>query len=77
MLIQMYFDGHKPPHFHVIYGEYKAVIGIHDFGVLEGDLPPKAFGLMMGWARIHKSEILEDWDRAKRMESLFQIEPLE
>jgi hypothetical protein len=77
ILIQMYFDDHSPPHFHVIYGDYKAVIGIYDFGVLEGDLPPRALGLVMEWARIHKDALLEDWDRARRMESLFPIKPLE
>jgi hypothetical protein len=41
----MYYDDHHPPHFHAIYGEYKAVISIQDLAILEGDLPPKAVGL--------------------------------
>jgi hypothetical protein len=73
----MYFDDHNPPHFHVIYGDYKAVIGIYDFGILEGDLPPKALGLVMEWARINKDALLEDWDRARCMKALFPIKPLE
>ena len=28
ILIQMFFDDHAPPHFHVKYGEFKAVIDI-------------------------------------------------
>jgi hypothetical protein len=73
----MYFDDHNPPHFHVIYGDHKAVIGIDDFGILEGDLPPRALGLVMEWARINKDALLEDWERARRMETLFAIKPLE
>ena len=51
ILIQMYYDDHDPPHFHAIYGDNRAVIGIADFAMLEGDLPPKAVGLVMEWAR--------------------------
>lgn len=27
IIIQMYWDEHAPPHFHAIYGEFKAIIG--------------------------------------------------
>jgi hypothetical protein len=77
ILIQMYFDDHSPPHFHVVYNEFKAVIGINDFSILEGDLPPKALGLVMEWARIHKIELLKDWELAKKKQSLLPIVPLE
>lgn len=77
ILIQMYYDDHNPPHFHAIYSEYKAVIAIQDFAILEGDLPPKAVGLVMEWAREHKNELLKEWDLARKKQSLFQIEPLE
>lgn len=77
ILIQMYYDDHPLPHFHAIYGEYKAVIGIADFAILKGDLPPKAVGLVMEWAKAHKAELLEEWDLAKNRKSLFPIEPLE
>ena len=40
ILIQMYYDDHNPPDFHGIYGDYKAVIAIQGFAILEGDLPP-------------------------------------
>jgi hypothetical protein len=73
----MYFADHGPPHFHVVYNEYKAVVGIDDFGVLQGDLPPKALGLVVEWARIHKDELLKDWDLATRKQGLEPIAPLE
>ena len=77
ILIQMYYDDHNPPHFHAIYDEYKAVIGIRDFAILEGDLSPKAVGLITEWARAHKNELLKEWDFAREKKSLFPIEPLE
>ena len=60
-----------------IYGEYKAVISIQDLAILEGDLPPKATGLVMKWTRTHKKELLKEWDFARKKKSLFPIEPLE
>ena len=77
IIIQMYYDDHNPPHFHAIYGEHKAVIAIRDFALLYGDLPPKAIGLVTEWARLHQSELLNNWDLARARESLFEIMPLE
>ena len=77
ILIQMYYDDHNPPHFHAIYGEYKAVISIQDLAILEGDLPPRAVGLVMEWGRAHKNDLLKEWDFAREKKSLFPIEPLE
>ena len=73
----MYFADHGPPHFHVIYNEYKAVVGILDFSVLEGDLPPKALSLVMEWARMHRQELLHDWNLATQKKALEVIAPLE
>jgi len=54
IIIAMFYDDHNPPHFHARYGSYKVAIKIRDFAVLEGYLPPKAMGLVMEWAAIHK-----------------------
>ena len=42
ILIQMYWDEHAPPHFHAIYGEFKATVNIRDLNLGEGDLPRRA-----------------------------------
>ena len=47
IVIQMYYGARNPPHFHAIYGDNRAVVAITDFAMLEGDLPPKAVGLVM------------------------------
>lgn len=46
ILIQMYFDNHNPPRLHAIRGGDKAVIAIQNLAILEGELPPKAVGLV-------------------------------
>ena len=73
----MYYNDHDPPHFHVVYNEFKAVIAINDLTVLFGDLPPKAIGLVMEWARLHKSELLTDWALCQQKQPLKSIRPLE
>ena len=77
IIIQMYFDDHNPPHFHAIYNDYKAVISIDDFSLLYGDLPPKALGLVIEWAKLHQPELQEEWKLARDHKNLFEIEPLQ
>ncbi len=36
ILIQMYYNDHEPPHFHVVYKEFRAVIAINDLSILFG-----------------------------------------
>ena len=72
----MYFDDHAPPHFHAAYGGEQAVVGIETLAVLHGYLPPRARGLVVEWASLHQAELLEAWDRAKRLERLGKIAPL-
>jgi hypothetical protein len=44
---------------------------------MHGDLPPKALGLVMEWARIHQTELKRDWDLAVHKKALEPIAPLE
>ena len=61
IVISMYFDEHNPPHFHVRYNEYRAVIGIRDLNLLDGRLPAKVRGLVEEWAELHQDELLMMW----------------
>ena len=53
-------------------------ISIRDLGILDGYLPPKALGLVVEWASIHKDELLKNWENLKKDgNGLFKkIEPL-
>ena len=77
IIIAMFYDDHNPPHFHVRYGEHKAAIRIDDFAVLEGYLPPRALGMVMEWAEIHKHELVADWHLAKENKQPEPIAPLQ
>jgi hypothetical protein len=67
MVMSIYFDDHNPPHFHVLYNEYEALIAINDLRVL---------GLAMEWANLHKAELLENWNMVQNDGKFFKIEPL-
>lgn len=76
IFIYMYFEDHAPPHFHAIYGEHEALICIEDLRILQGDLPPRAYGLVMEWAIQRKAELNKNWDHAVRLEPLEKLKPL-
>ena len=76
IIIKMYFKDHNPPHFHVTYEKYEASININDFAIIEGSLPPRIHTYVIEWALLHKSELLDNWNKAKILKSPKKIEPL-
>jgi hypothetical protein len=77
LVVSMYFDDHLPPHFHVRYAGRHARIDISSLAILRGTLPPRAHGLVVEWARVHRQELLVNWTRARARKSLKRIAPLE
>ena len=77
IVIKMFFDEHPPPHFHAFYGDEMALIEIRTLTVFAGHLPPRVLGLVIEWSTLHQTELLDDWDRAQRQQSLVKIEPLQ
>ncbi len=72
----MYFNDHNPPHFHVRYEEYRALIGIKPLGFREGQLPPRILGLVMEWGEMHQSELMENWTTLAKEGIFRRIAPL-
>ena len=62
IIIKLFFGDHPPPHFHAVYGEYIAVFDIQTLEMIEGDLPNRARKLVVEWAGIHQTELLEIWN---------------
>lgn len=75
IIIQMFFKDHNPPHFHITYGEYKAVVTIED-GIVEGNMTSKALKLVFEWMELHKEELMKNWELAQNGELPKSIEPL-
>ena len=72
----MYFDDHNPPHFHVKYNDFRALISINELLLIEGKLPARVLGLVVEWAELHKKELLENWDMVQKTGNYFKIKPL-
>ena len=77
IVIRMYFDDHRPPHFHARYGGDEALVGIESLAVLHGRLSPRAHGLVIEWASLRQTELQQAWARAQRLESPGRIAPLD
>jgi hypothetical protein len=77
IIITMYYNDHNPPHFHVRYGDKKAIVGIETLKVLDGAIPTRVLALVLEWVSSHRDELGANWQRAVAKEPLAAIEPLE
>ncbi len=65
IIIRMFFNEHAPPHFHAYYGKYMVIINIK---TLEhnGKFPRSELKTVKKWAKIHKDELLDNWELANK-----------
>ncbi len=77
IIIRMFFDEHGPPHFHVSYQGYEAVIDIETLEVKVGRLPRRALNLVLDWAELHQDELRANWKMIEEGRPLNHISPLE
>ncbi|MGB6066030.1 MAG: DUF4160 domain-containing protein [Desulfomonilaceae bacterium] len=76
IVIAIFWDDHNPPHFHARYGRHKAAIEIGSMRVLDGELPPRALGLVVEWSSQHFDELMKNWEAARNNRPLQRVEPL-
>lgn len=75
MIILMFYADHLPPHFHVRYGEYAALVHISPAQIAEGTLPRRAARRVLIWAKQREAELLANWNRAQAGQPLEWIDP--
>ena len=75
IIIRMFFNDHNPPHFHIEYQGYEAVINIKD-GTVDGKIPRRALTLVFEWLDLYKDELLINWELSQTEKPLNKIEPL-
>lgn len=76
IVIRIYFDDHLPPHFHALYGGHEVLVSIETLALIEGELPPRALGLVTEWAAQHQEELKAAWMKAQNLELPGKIVPL-
>jgi hypothetical protein len=77
IIVRIFYNDHHPAHFHAVYGDSEALIGIETLKVLRGELPRRAMALVLEWAALHRAELARDWDLARSGETPEPIDPLE
>ena len=75
IVIRMFYRDHRPPHFHVEYGDREAIVEIDKLRVTEGRLPPRAERMVAEWAKQHRRELEEAWHRVERHQNPGKIAP--
>lgn len=76
IIIKMYFNEHNPPHFHIEYQDYEAVMNI-ETGEVVGKISRRALNLVYDWLDQHRDELLVNWKRIEERKPLNKIKPLD
>ena len=77
IIIAMYYNEHRPPHFHAKYDGHQIMVNIETGEIMEGSFPRRAMALVREWRLLHREELLEDWRLAELRKPLNKIDPLE
>lgn len=76
IIIRMYFDDHDPPHFHAIYGDTEALVGIDPIRLLHSDLSSRAASMVIEWAALHQQELMQNWESLREERPARKLAPL-
>jgi hypothetical protein len=77
IVIRMFYDDHVPPHFHAEHQGQEASVAF-DGRIVEGEISSaRARKLIKEWAELHRMELELNWRRAKKLEPLENIAPLD
>lgn len=75
IIIAMFADDHNPPHFHIRYGDYQAIVTIEK-GVVKGEITSSVLKQVFRWMELHKEELMMNWVRLQNGEEVHKINPL-
>jgi hypothetical protein len=77
IVIRMFYNDHDPPHFHAEYAEHEVLITIDSLAVYRGTMPARALGMVLEWAALHKDELRQDWELARKGQRPRPVAPLQ
>jgi Domain of unknown function (DUF4160) len=77
IVITMNWNDHQLPHFHARYAEHEAVIRVDTLELESGHLLRRALTMVLEWTSLHRAELRENWRRARDLQPLSPIAPLE
>ena len=74
IIVRMWHDDHPPPHIHVEYQGFEALVQIQTGQVSKGKQPRKVAAIVQEWCLTHQQELLDNWERAQCFEPLERIQ---
>ena len=74
IIVRMWHDDHPPPHIHVEYQGFEALVAIETGLVTQGALPRTVANIVRDWCLLHQTELLNNWQKAQRFEPLDRIQ---
>ena len=78
ILIRMYYSDHGIPHIHAKCGGEEASFAIETGEMIKkGEIPHKKKRMVQKWIKIHKSELMANWQKVSSGEEPRKIEPLQ
>lgn len=60
--IEIYFNEHPPPHFHVKSSDINAAFTIKDFKLLEGDIKGREYRIIKWWYERSRLKLINFWN---------------
>jgi hypothetical protein len=63
--VQMYWNGHAPPHIHAFYSGSEALFAIESGLVIGGHLPPKVERVVREWVLARQGDLVDNWRRGR------------
>jgi len=78
MTIVVYYNDHKPPHFHIIYGEVRCRIIIETGEYMQGrsKLPKTKEKDIRTWLELNRSDMMKVWNDCMANRKPNKIPPL-
>jgi len=74
MKIQFFANEHPPPHFYVVYAEYRALVRIDTMQLWKGSLPRNKLRSVIEWASPRRAILLATWAAATANEEIGRID---
>lgn len=77
IVIRMYWKDHARPHLHAFYSGDEAAFSVSPAKKIAGRFPKTAIRLVLKWVKLHKRELMKDWDLASSGRQLVEIPGLD
>jgi hypothetical protein len=74
IIVRMWHDDHPPPHVHVDYQGFEALVNIASGEVSEGRLPKKAATIVKEWCLRHQDALMANWRHGQSFEPMERIQ---